>query len=65
MGLAKRAKDPALHLTDWLYTGAPAGLNDDFECLNGLFPKVEPDTPDDIDLLHTDYGEFVNYKGVD
>ena len=59
------AKDPAARLCQWLFTGAPAGLERGFDDLDGLFPRVAPDEGDDIDTLASDYESFSNYTGVD
>ena len=61
-----KANDPGLSICRWLWEGAPAGLEEDFACLDGLFPRVDTaDTEFQPDELFTDFDEFVNYQGVE
>ena len=53
----------------WCRTGAPAGMEEDFD-LSGVFPQEERscrngDDTDDPDDLETDHSAFVNYEGFD
>ena len=61
-----KANDPGLSICRWLWEGAPAGLEQDFACLDGLFPRVDAsDTEYQPDELFTDFDEFINYQGVE
>ena len=62
----KAASDPAIDICSWLWQGAPAGLAKDFDCLDGIFPRVIAGDPElDPSELGTDAGTFVNYHGVE
>ena len=61
-----KASDPAAPICEWLWKGAPAGLKQDFNVLDGIFPRVKPEDPDlDVDHLQTDFASFTNYSGVE
>ena len=63
---ATMARDPAWKVCEWLFTGAPAGLERDYTVLDGLFPRVlRPDESDNVVDLETDYDSFTNYTGVE
>ena len=60
------ACDPAIAIADWLQTGAPAGIECGYDCLDGIFPRVPPEEPDlESEALYTDYDAFINYSGVE
>ena len=62
----RHAKDPGLPICQWLWEGAPAGLECDVNCLDGLFPRVpEEETELSPGDLVTDFDAFTNYTGVD
>ena len=63
---AAAARDPALPICEWLYTGAPAEIAKDTAVLDTLFPRVpEKDEDDFLDEVALDPDEFINYTGVD
>ena len=62
---AHAARDPAECICEWLVSGAPAGLNRDFNQLDTLFPRVDPTEKEDPEGLFTEHDEFVNYHGVE
>ncbi len=63
---ARAAADPAAPVTEWLISGAPAGISQSMPELQGLFPprlKSEPQL--DPDALESDYLRFVNHAGLE
>ena len=66
MAWLQKAGDPGVCIAEWLWTGAPAGIRDDYQCLDGLFPRVRADAPEfGPQDLHSDFETFVNYKGIE
>ena len=60
--------DPAVCAAEWTFKGAPAGLECDTSCLDGLCPSVVKDEEVDectFSDLATDYSSFENYTGVE
>lgn len=62
---AESARDPGAKIVSWLVEGAPGGITVQPD-LTDLFPRI----PDEemcmsFDDLHTDFGMFRNYEGVE
>ena len=51
-------------VTEWLWTGAPAGILHDPD-VGPVFPQHDEDDPEPPFLLKTDFEEFKNYGGAD
>ena len=58
------AGDPAAHTAEWLWNGAPAGIEKDF-VLDGVLEAVENESPADAGELVTNHETFTNYTGVE
>ena len=58
------AGDPAAHTAEWLWDGAPAGIEKDF-VLDGVLEAAEDESPADAGELATNQETFANYTGVE
>ena len=62
---AQHARDPALAVVSWLFTGAPAGIELDIPQM-GIFPPKDAEDTIDIDELTSSYEEpHMNYKSLE
>jgi hypothetical protein len=60
------AGDPAHVFTEWLRSGAPAGISKDLGLCKGLLPESKMEGPaTSYENLATDFESFRNYAGVD
>ena len=60
------ANDPARDICRWLWEGAPAGITEGFDELDGIMPRVDGAEPKFApDELTSDIDTFVNYAGVE
>ena len=63
---AMTVDDPGTAVADWMYAGAPAGLEADLSDLDAVCPHVDPEAQElHVDELFTSYDSFENYAGVD
>ena len=58
------AGDPAAATTQWLWDGAPAGVEVDF-ALDGVLAPVDPEAPEPPEDLGSDPASCQNYHGVE
>ena len=61
---AVKAGDIGANTARWCKTGAPAGIEEDFE-LEGIFPVADPEDIENPDELECDPETFTNYDGFD
>ena len=60
------ANDPGAFAAEWIWAGAPSGIIESFDQVDGLLPpskKIEE--LEDHAELHTDFDHFVNYHGIE
>ena len=62
---AKAARDPGAEIATWLWRGAPAGLEADFEEIADTLPRLPPDATLTPDQLESHPDSFVNHGDVD
>ena len=64
---AQAVGDPASCAAEWTFIAAPAGLNRDTKCLDGLCPMVDDSKEQEKSIgdLDTDFQTFENYSGVE